>query len=107
MADFRRIEPDRADGVTVLEHLIERAHRVRGAQVTQETGDEPVRDPKAPLRLGERPAQAVDDGAEGNAARSVRLWIEEDLRMDDALPVNALKIADGQVVEVVRIPQYP
>jgi hypothetical protein len=56
MTELGGIKPHRADGLAVLEHLIERLHCVRGTQVTQEARDQTMREPEALLRRLERTA---------------------------------------------------
>src|SRR6185437_15150370 len=106
MAGFRGIETYRRDELTIFEHLIEGAIGFSGAQVTQEARDEAMGHAEAALRLGERQLQALDDGAEGNAARGVCLRIEKDVGMDDTLLMSALQVTQGQAIEVVLVPQH-
>jgi hypothetical protein len=55
------------------------------------------------LRLGLRHAgeQATDATVNGDAARRMRLRIEEDLSMDDIVRGRALEIGAGQVAEIL------
>jgi hypothetical protein len=85
MADFGRIEAHAGDPVDPGLGLGQRLERVFLVEVAQEAEDQLRGDVQPFLGLGHAGEQAVGSHAEGDAAMRVRLRIEEDLGMDDAV----------------------
>ena len=83
----------------------ERAHRLADRAVAQEAGDEEHGQPVPIPGVGRGRAEPFDDVAHQNAAVDVRLRVEEQLDVPDAVLMSALEVGVGQVGEVVRRPE--
>jgi hypothetical protein len=101
VADLGGVEADGRDPVAMRRRVVERPHRRRCAQVTQEAEDDARRDAVVPLTVGESTCDAVDDRRERDTAVGVRLRVEEDLGVPDALPGRTVQVPSSEVVEVL------
>ena len=81
--------------------LLERVQRRRLAEVAQEAQDQARGDPELRRAVVEGPADPRAAGLEGDAALGVRLRVEEDLGMADALGGGLGQVGHGEVVEVL------
>ena len=86
--------------------MLERAHRFLGTQVAQEADDQPVADAELALAVGECAADAVECSLERDAPCRVRLRIEEDLDVHDAVGMRTAQIGHRQCVEIVLVAQH-
>ena len=77
-----------------------------GALVAQEAHDQAGADAVASPGAVQGAGQTVDDGADRDAARGVRLRVEEDLGVPYALLLGAREVGVGEVGEVVLGAQH-
>ena len=73
--------------------------------VAQEAHDQLRADAEVVERIALGALQAVDDGLERDAAVSVRLWVEEQLDVDETLGCDPSEVGHRKVVEVVFRPE--
>ena len=85
---------------------VERGERVLLGEVAQEAQDQVRADVVAPLRVVHRVAQAADDDLHRDAACGVRLRIEEQLGVHDAVGVRAGEVRHRERVEVAAVAQH-
>ncbi len=90
IAGFPRVESDADDVFLVRERGFERAHRLGLGKMAEEAQDQFRGDGELVSALGQRALDPLDDGTHRDPARRVRLRIEEDLRVADALRVRTL-----------------
>ena len=69
--------------------------------MAKETHDQPIRDPVGDLAELEGASDAVEDGAEFDAALSMGLRIEENLDVHDAVGMRPLDVGPGEIEEVL------
>ena len=62
--------------------------------------------PSVRSHVAQRAPQSVDHGLERDAAIEMRLRVEEDLRVANALRARALQVRGGEIVVVLRRPQH-
>lgn len=101
MPDLRRVEADGADPVQIGLRGVEGLQGRRSGLVAQETHDQLGGDAVLLLAAVQRPAESFDDGADRDATGGVRLRVEEDLRVADALGEGAGEIGVGEFLEVL------
>ena len=62
--------------------------------------------PSVRSHVPQRGPHAVDHGLERDAAIEVRLRVEEDLRVTNALRARALEVRGGEIVVILRLLQH-
>ncbi len=106
VADLGRVQADGGDPVEVGRAASKVVEGGLGALVTQEAHDQAGADAVGLLGAVQRAGQAVDDGADRDAARGVRLRVEEDLGVPYALLLGTGEVGVGEVGEVVLGAQH-
>ena len=89
------------DPLPVRQGLLQRLRRRFGAHVPQETHDELGADTELVLCIRLRPANAPDHGVVGDAARGVRLGVEEYLGIEHVLGMRPGQVGGREIVEVL------
>src|SRR5712692_8968345 len=85
MADLCRVEANSDNALTVRQCLLERRHSGFDATIAEEAHDELGGDALAALALAHSRPQPFDHRLERNAARDVRLRIEKEFGVHNAL----------------------
>lgn len=106
MPDLGGVQADGGDPVEVGTGGLEGREGGLGALVAQEAHDQAGADAVGLRGAVQGARQAVDDGADRDAARGVRLRVEEDLGVPYALLLGAGEIGIGEVGEVVLGAQH-
>ncbi|CAB5370593.1 unnamed protein product [Rhizophagus irregularis] len=101
-----RIQSDRRDPVEPGLGGLQRGKGIGFVEMAQEAQDQQHGHAVLRLRLGNGGEQPGDDRVEGNAACGVRLRIEHDFGVDDAIGGGAIEIGGGEIMEILRRPQH-
>ena len=101
MAQLAGIQPETIDTGQIRLGLVQHGHAGFFAEVAQKAHDQARAHAPLRLRRVQRTAYAVVNGGKGNAAVGVRLRVEKDFGVHDAVGVGALEVGPGQVVEVL------
>ncbi len=101
MADFGGIEPDRFDPVQPGLGLCQRLERCFFREVPQEGEDELDGHAMLDPRVLHGREQPFDHHRERDAPVGMRLRIEHDLGMDDAIGRRAVEIGHGKIVKIL------
>ena len=89
------------DPILVRQGLFQRCHCGLGAHVSQETHDELGADTELVLRVHLRPANSANSGVVGDAARGMRLGVEEYLGVEHVLGMGFGQVGGREIVEVL------
>ena len=100
VAHLAGVQPDRGEEMGKGSGLLERVQCRLLAQVTEEAQDQARRDPPLVRPVTQGAADTRDARLEGDAVIGVRLRVEEDLGMADALARRLGEVGGGEVVEV-------
>ena len=106
IALLRRIETKTVDPRQMRLGLGQRGEGIFFTEMAQEAENQPAADAPARLTLAQAFFQAIEHGEKGNAARRVRLRIEEHLGMDHVVGCGALEIGQHQVAKIVGRAQH-
>ena len=106
VAALAAVEPDADQKVAVGQRRFQRLEGRLFAQMPQEAHDQRALDAELPPRRLDRAAQALDHGADGDAAVGVRLRVEEELGPHDVIGRGAAKVGHRHIEEIGLLQQH-
>ena len=105
MAELGRIEPDRGDAIQPRPRRLQCREGVGFVEVAQEAQDQRDTHAVPRLRLGDGIEQPAHHRVERDAACGVRLRIEHDFGVNDAIGGGTVEIGGGKVAEILGLDQ--
>ena len=106
VAGLRRIQSDGGEQVFVRQDGLQGVHRIRGAQVPQEAGDQTPADAELRLPLEQRPVDAAEHRIQSDAARNMGLGVAEYLHVHDTLFMRLAQVGSRQRMKIVGVAQH-
>ena len=94
-------EPDPDDPVPERQRRIEGPLGIGLLEMAQEAHDQARLDAELRARVDDGAVQALDHGRECDASGGMSLRVEEHLDMPDIIGAGALKIGEGEIIEIL------